>query len=430
LLTKELINVCWQKIHKEINMSWNLLAKQYNYKNGNGEALRQDFKVYRRKNGYFDKSKEEQIQDTPNYNESNGKNKDGSFFSDKLVEMNEKQSKDDNYILNAHGFDINEWELVSCKNNIWNVYSKQDGKIIMYSSKINVKPIKEFIWTEEKALKIFNSLKSEYKNKINIKPLQYKINNDLLVINISDLHYGLLSDMYSNGNDYNLDIAEKLYYDTLNDILNRLKYRKFEKILFCIGNDFINFDNLTGGTTKGTPQDNSDLWFTVVQRATQLIVNGIDMILKIAPIDVVLIPSNHDLHTTFGITQSIKHHYLNNINVYVDSSPLFRKYYKFGKTLLCLSHDLKFKEALKIITSEAKDKWTDSKHIICILAHLHQGMIYEKQGYLEIMRTPTISGWSRWSNSKGYIQSERKNQTFIINKEKGITDIVNTVFDY
>ena len=38
-----------------------------------------------------------------------------------------------------------------------------------------------------------------------------------------------------------------------------------------------------------------------------------------------------------------------------------------------------------------------------------------------------ISGWSRWSNEKGFVQTEKKNQSFIINSELGITDIINTV---
>jgi len=116
-------------------------------------------------------------------------------------------------------------------------------------------------------------------------------------------------------------------------------------------------------------------------------------------------------------------------NINIDCSPLPRKYYRFGKTLFALSHDMKIKDALQIVSSEGKDNWTDSKHIICLLAHLHQAMVYEKQGYLEIMRLPTISGWSRWSNNQGYIQSEKKNQSFIVSGEKGIIDVLNTIID-
>src|SRR5690606_14076381 len=65
---------------------------------------------------------------------------DGSHRSDKLIRMNSEQAKDVKFLLKAHGFDVNEWELVSARNNIWNVYSKQDGIQTLYSSKITVKP--------------------------------------------------------------------------------------------------------------------------------------------------------------------------------------------------------------------------------------------------------------------------------------------------
>jgi hypothetical protein len=307
------------------------------------------------------------------------------------------------------------------------VQNKAEGVKTLYSSKIVVKPKTEYSWNEEDIQKLFDGLKTNYKNKVNISPTQYIKNGNLLVIPIVDLHYGLLSDKFSTGNDYNLEIAEETFYKIINDVLNRYSNRKFEKVLFITGNDAINFDNLGGTTQKGTPQDNTALWFSVVNKATQLFINGIDMLTKITPVDVSYVPSNHDLHTMFGIMQTIKAWYRNDENVNVDDSPLPRKYYKFGETLFGLSHDLKIKDALQIVTSEAKDEWSDSKHIIWLLAHLHQAMVYEKQGYMEIMRLPTASGWSRWSNQQGYTQSEKKNQSFIVNGELGITDILNTV---
>jgi len=129
----------------------------------------------------------------------------------------------------------------------------------------------------------------------------------------------------------------------------------------------------------------------------------------------------------FGIMQTLKHHYLKDNNVKIDTSPLSRKYYAFGENLICLSHDLKVKDALQIITTEAKATWSNCNHVICMLAHLHQSMVYEKEGMLEIMRLPTISGWSRWSNTKGYIQSDKKNKSFIIDDKLGIVDEINTV---
>lgn len=356
-------------------------------------------------------------------------NKDGSQTSSKLIEMSENEVKDIEFLLKIHGYNSTLFDLISARNNIWNVQNKVEGVKTLYSSRIVVKPKKEYQWNEEDIQKLFDNLKTDYKNKLHITSTRCEKNDNLLVVPIADFHYGLLSDKFSTDNDYNLEIAEQIYYQTLNDILNRYNNRNFEKVLFIVGNDFINFDNLNGTTQRGTPQDNASLWFSATVKATQLIINGIDMLTTIAPVDVVYVPSNHDLHTMFGIMQTINAWYRNDEDINVDCSPLPRKYYKFGKTLLALSHDMKIKDALQIVSSEGKDNWTDSKHIICLLAHLHQAMVYEKQGYLEICRLPTISGWSRWSNNQGYIQSEKKNQSFIINGELGIVDILNTIIN-
>ena len=421
----ELLNICKQKHNKSIDKSWDDLALEFNFKSG--ETLRCWFKSYRKANGELKKNKEIEVTEKFQYKETTEIHKDGSQSSDKLLKMSEDDSKDVNYLLKSHGYDIKAWELVSARNNIWNVYSKQDGVQVLYSSKIVVKPRVDYCWNEKDILKIFNNIKTNCKNEVNIISKQHTLNGNLLVVPIADLHYGLFSDKYSTGNDYNIKIAEELFYTVINNIIDRVKNKKFEKVLFIVGNDFINADNINGTTTKCTPQDNDGLWFNTVNKATQMIINGIDMLNSIAPVDVVYVLSNHDLHTMFGIMQTIKAWYRNNKNIKIDDSPMPRKYYKFGKNILGLSHDIKVKDALPLITSEAKDMWSDCTHMIWMLAHLHQAMIYEKQGYLEIMRLPTVSGWSRWSNNMGYFQSEKKNQSFIMDEYMGITDVINTI---
>lgn len=427
---QELLEIGIKKRKGEIDLSWDDLNAECGDFFKNGEAFRNFTRKTLSKNTEKDNDYESKIDDKEvKYKETIEINADGSQSSDKLIKMSQEQSKDVNFLLKSHGYSIKSWDLMSARNNIWNSYSKKDGVMTLYSSKIAVRPKAEFMWTEEDAKKVFVSLKTCYKDKVDVIPQQYEKNKDILVIPMADFHLGLRSDKLSTGNDYNLDIAEKLYYYTLNDIIKRVENKKFEKVLFIIGNDFVNADNLNGTTAKGTQQDNDGGWFSIVKKATQLCINGIDMLTKIAPVDVIYVPSNHDLHTMFGIMQTLNAWYRNDGNVKTDDSPMSRKYYKFGETLIALSHDIKVKEVLKIITSEAKDNWSNAKHIICLLAHLHTEMAYERQGYLEILRLPTISGWSRWTNSMGYIQSEKKNQSFIINKELGITDVIYTIIN-
>lgn len=427
----ELLDIGIQKRNGEITISWDELNIKYSSPFKNGEAWRNFTRktLTKQNNNNSETNNISNDTDETKYKETLEVHSDGKQTSDKLIEMTDKQSKDINYILKSHGFSEKDWQLVSAKNSFWNANTKQDGLKTLYSSRITVKPRDEYLWTEKDAQKIFASLKTDYRNKINIYPQQCEKNNDILVLPIADFHLGLFADGLSTGNDYNLQIAEELYYHVLDDIINRVKDRKFEKILFIVGNDFVNADNLSGTTTKGTPQDSSNSWFEIVNKATQLIIAGTDMLTNIAPVDVLYVPSNHDLHTMFGVMQTIKAWYKNDDNVNVDDSPMTRKYYQFGEVLLPLSHDIKVKEALKIITSEAKDKWSQSTHVYCMLAHLHTAMQYEKQGYLEIMRLPTISGHSRWTNQMGYVQTEKRNQAFIINGKLGMTDILNTIIN-
>jgi len=439
-LDSKLIDICYKKYNKQLDKSWDQLAIEYNYISG--EALRSKFKKYRKANDVVqdksvfivneniaDNNIKQQIDIAKNYKSTTEMKNDGSQISDKVIQMSDAESKDVNFILKSHGYDSKVWELTSAKNSIWNVNTKADGIKTLYASKIAVKPKTEYTWNEEDAKKIFSNLETYTQNKYSIKSLQYKQNGKLLVVPIADFHLNLFSDKLSTGNEYNMQIAEDIFFHVINDIIDRVEDKPFEKVLFIVGNDFVNADNLNGTTTRGTPQDNAESWFKAVNKATELIVRATDMLTEIAPVDVVLVPSNHDLHTMFGVMQTVKAWYKDDDNVSVDDSPLPRKYYSFGKILVGLSHDIKVKDALQTITSEAKDMWSDCNHIILLLAHLHQGMIYEKQGYLEMFRLPCISGFSRWSNDKGYIQTEKKNQSFIIDSKLGITDILNTVIE-
>ena len=435
----------YNKILNTKNPSWNDLNEHQGFPFKTGEHYRQFIKKRQDRDGTLKKldvvksivadennivrNEKIETESFPNYKESVEIKNDNSQVSDKLISMSLEESKDPEFVLKSHGYSHDEFILLSAKNSMWHMNTKEDGIKTLYASKISVKPRTEYQWNEENAKKIFSSLETCTKtiNKSNIKTSQYKKNGKLLIIPISDFHLNLLSDKLSTGNEYNMQIAEDIFFQVINDVIDRVEGKVFEKILFVTGNDFITSDNTNGTTTRGTPQDNAESWFKAVHKATELIVRAIDMLTEIAPVDVILVPSNHDLHTMFGVIQTVKAWYKDDNNVYVDDSPLPRKYYEFGKTLLTFSHDIKVKDALQIITTEAKDKWSNCEHIILMLAHLHQAMVYEKQGYLEILRLPCVSGWSRWSNEKGYIQSEKKNQSFIIDSKLGITDILNTV---
>ena len=227
------------------------------------------------------------------------------------------------------------------------------------------------------------------------------------------------------GEEYNLDIAEKYFYDIIDQSIEKLQGKEIQEIIFLIGNDFINSDNLQNTTTKGTPQDSQYSWFHLVDRAVELIINGINKLRTLSRVRVIHVPSNHDRHTMYSIVKIVEQYFRNVEGVSIDNRPLYTKYIMVGKTLFGLTHDVPIKRALEIITTEAKHLWGLANHVVWILAHLHRAMQYERMGVLEIYRLPAISGKSRWACERHYVQAEKRSQIFLVDEEDGISDVVN-----
>lgn len=352
-------------------------------------------------------------------------NSDGSVTSERQFSLPHGTTVTPDVLLEKHGFDKDFFELVNAKNSQWNAQQKGGHIIDLYSSRITVRPTQNFVWSESNIQKIFDNISiphSKPSRQINTS------GDNLLVLPISDLHLGMLSEDKVTGNNYNLEIAESLYYQTIDDVIGEVDFSKISRILFIIGNDFINSDNINNTTTKGTQQDASNMWHTIVDKAVEMCINGIDKLAMYAPVDVVYAVSNHDYHTMYGIIKVLEAYYRNDDNIRVDSSALERKYYRFGKNLIGIAHNIKPERALELMSVEAHSEWSKCKSMIWFLGHLHTQMAYSKKGYVEILRLPTISGWSRWSSQQGFTQTERKNQAFIINPETGIRTIINTVF--
>jgi len=352
-------------------------------------------------------------------------NKDGSQTSDKLLQMSEEQCKDVIYLLKSHGYDIKSWELVSARNNIWNSYSKTDGVMTLYSSKITVKPKQTPTLDKEQLKNILDDLIINYKIPQIIKT-DYNKNGDLLVVNMADLHFGLKAYLETSNNLYDNEIASSRFIYLISDVINRIHNKNIKKIILINSGDLCNFDT-PYQTTKGTPQpDATTNYYSMFKEVSKLMIQGIDMLLDIAPVEVWNCNSNHDRYTTFGIFQTLEYCYRNNSNVYIDTETLDRKYIKFGKSLIGLSHNIDEKKAYKIIHSEAKQHISESNYIYWFVAHLHKSMVIDDYG-VEIRRLPTGSGDSEWSYQQGYCGTIKKWESYIIDEQYGITDILNTV---
>lgn len=350
-------------------------------------------------------------------------NKDGTYTSDKLIAITEIELKNPDNLLKAHGFDITRWQLVSARNNIWNVYSKQDGINELYSSKIIVKPRSDISLEE---------IKGFYKELIDIysSPVVKKYDKKdgmLFELPIMDLHLGKYSTINTVNEEYNSQIARNCFNKVIDLSISRLQGMNIEKIIFPIGNDFFHFDNVSSSTTGGTPQDTDVSHQELFKDGVTLLIDGINKLSKElkAPIEVFCVPGNHDFMTSYHALMSLWCYFHNNENVSVDTSSLPRHYIEFGKCLIGFSHgDKERKRIEKIMQVEAAEQWGRTKFREMHLGHLHSEQVMEDGGII-IRNLSSVTGTDVWHNESGFIGAIRKCTCFLWDKENGLDSTFN-----
>lgn len=427
------------KDSKAINMSWDELANIINSEIGlsntpfTASAFRKAYQYARKfyDSGVFDNKIKNESQTISvdeikhNYKTENSINKDGTYSSSKLLEMNEAQSKDPDYILNAHGFDPDAWQLVSARNNIRQVVSKEEGTITLYASSITTKPISDKDLSLNKIGEFFDNLDRKYSLPSLNKNYTYIDGDKLLLIDISDLHMNLQASMFTTGNEYNCDIAEELFFYVIEDVLTRTQHYDFDEIIFTVGGDMLNMDTLAGTTTKGTPQVNDIHYYDAYERLCAMTIKAIDILSARCKVNVVYVMGNHDELAGYKLAKYIDAWFRNDDMVEVDYQPIARKYKLYGNTLLCFAHDGKVQKLPAIIADEAREYWSQAETVEVFLQHMHTEQVLLEDNNIRIQRLPTISGRSKWSADNGY-GSKRQCKSFIFDAEDGLTDVLYT----
>jgi hypothetical protein len=149
------------------------------------------------------------------------------------------------------------------------------------------------------------------------------------------------------------------------------------------------------------------------------------MLKEIAPVDVILCVGNHDEVTCYKLAKYIDAWFRNEDRVKVDYTPLARKYFLYGKTLMCFAHDGKVNKLPALIADEARQLWSQAETVEVFLQHLHTEQVLMEDNNIRIQRLPTISARSKWCVDKGY-SSKRQCKSFIFDREDGLTDVIYT----
>lgn len=348
---------------------------------------------------------------------------DGTKTTTRMVMLSEEDNKDPVRVMALMGYDPIQWELISLKTrrNYWDVTiknaAKQGDKYTNHAFMVTLtaRPIQNKI-TSDYIKHVFENLKPP-----KLETIKYTAGNLMLELPILDFHLGVLAWEAEIGTDYNLDIAIKLYRDTVLDILSRVKAYglQIERIIFPIGQDFYHVDTTTSTTTHGTVVHADLRWQKIYSVGVDLLIWTVEQLRQIAPVECMYVPGNHDKATSYYATVTLERYYEKLKSVQVDVLPTPRKYIQYGKCLIGYSHGKEEGKRIEhLMQTEVPEAWGETCWREWHLGHLHHETAKEIGG-TTIRRLSTICATDIWHKEKGFLGATRKASAYVWDKSKG-----------
>jgi len=349
-------------------------------------------------------------------------------------------------LLKVTEVDTELWDVAQYWVNKWDVTAVIDKTPKTFQNfQVKARLEKKLIVVKEKAIgELFLDMCKNYKPPVlkvipNVRTQDNE--NNLFEVTIFDLHLGKLAWGGETGENYDTKIARQRFLTTIATLIKNASGFQYNRILFPIGSDFFNSDTIFNTTTKGTPQDEDLRWQKTFNVGIRLLIDAISLLKQTGvPIDVVNIPGNHDFERSFYLGSYLEAWYNADTQVKINNGASPRKYYRFGKVLLGLTHGSEEKESsLPLIMAsdiESKPYWTDTLYHEWHVGHIHRKrdikytvldkaqMTNEDLG-VTVRYLSSLTGTEEWHHKKGFIGAIKAGEGFIWNDEAGMIAHLN-----
>ena len=337
----------------------------------------------------------------------------------KNIKHTSKYNKLEDVLLELQ-IDTSKWTVASYR--VENRKDKDSGDRFQFS--ISLKPTN----VNSQMGKILEDLKADMKTESKKVPAIHKsdLSGKLLEVLIFDLHIGKLAYKGETLQDYDIKIARKVFFDALYELVGQaVKSHKITRIVFPIGNDYLHVDNDNSSTTSLTGVDSDSRFSKIFIEGRKILVEAIDYLKQIAPVDVVTVRGNHDSTAMFHLGDAIECYYHNDKNIKIDNSAQMRKYYVYGQNLILYTHGQNEKpEKLPLLAAtEQSENWSKCKWRSARMGHFHHSYVKEYSGFF-CHYISSLSGCDKFHFDRGFTGSRRQAQAFVHDADQGLKAIL------
>ena len=329
--------------------------------------------------------------------------------------------------LKQHGVDLNIWMVDRWLTNDWSVTMGNkgtggNGAQTYMNVQVKVWLKRREAEPQEHILDRFIADAKKHSPKYKaVKRSKKKATGYMCEINPADIHLGLRSwGKETLRPDYDTEIACKMVEEGVSELARLSEPFNPEYFLLVIGNDFYNADNIAGTTTAGTQQDVDGRWLKTFSRGRVLAVKCADILREIAPVQILIMPGNHDEQSAHALGEILEAWYRNAKDVTIQRSPAKRQYHQHGRCLIGFCHGAKLKAKdlpMLMAQDNRAEVWGNTVYAEWHLAHLHQTALVDIGG-VRVRRIASPSPVSAWAAGMGY-DSVLEMQAFMWHKERG-----------
>lgn len=246
------------------------------------------------------------------------------------------------------------------------------------------------------------------------------INRDLMsVYPIGDAHIGMLSWPEETGEDWNLELAEKIHCEAMDNLVERSP-ASGQAVVINLG-DWFHADNMEGVTQRsGHSLDMDGRYAKMVRVGVKVMRQCIESALnKHETVHVINVIGNHDDTGAMFLSVCLANVYEKEPRVTVDTKPSAFHYVRHGKVLIGCHHGHSCKpDALPgvMATDRAKD-WGDSEYRYWYIGHVHHQALKEYAG-VTVESFRTLAAKDAYAHWGGY-RAQRDMKCIVHHRELG-----------
>jgi hypothetical protein len=330
-------------------------------------------------------------------------------------------------LIKAFEIDLAIWEVERFVANKWDMgFVNKEGdpsqhELYQVKAFLKKKVDVENARNEVEALKVLAKTYAPDPPRIDRKT-QMPANN-LLVINLSDHHFGKLAWGYETGRtNYDVGIATDVFNRAFDDILARSSNYKFDEIWFVVGNDLFNSDDRQGRTTKGTVVSTDVRYTRTMTVVRNVLIACIEQLRHYAPlVKVKMMSGNHDEFSVWHTGSSLECWFSKYEDVQIDNTPKYYKVDQFGKVMIMWTHGDKGnrKNFPLLMATEYPGMFGETRFREVHTGHIHQDKVTENHG-VKVRILSSLSPVDRWHAENAFTGNLRSSEAFVYNRERGL----------